>query len=341
MTHFTRHFPNIAGQALRAAVLGCGLSAGLSAGIAQSCPRVPPPVVNLAVPRYYADAEGTIVDPKLYAQHEAAVEPLTEFLREVVSNADHAWTRTSPKGRAEASECALLWLGTWARAGAWLGTMSTKQAEYQRKWDLAGVALTYLKVRRFAGAEQQQVIDGWLLQFADVARAYFDDPEHKRNNHWYWLGLGVGAVGLATGSTKHWEMARGIMQDGVRDISADGTLAAEMVRGPRALYYHVFSVMPLVILAELGAAKGEDWYAFESGALHTLVATTTKGLQAPETFDTLVGERQERPVNTRAGWLQAYQRRFADKVSAPLPKVGESHRWIGGKIAVLLDALKR
>ncbi len=321
-------------------MLGAGLVAGVSAGIAESCPRVPPPVVNLNVPRYYSDAEGTIVDPKLYAQHEAAVEPLTDFLRQVVSDADHAWTRAAPKGQADASECALLWLGTWARAGAWLGTMSTKQAEYQRKWDLAGVALAYLKVRRFAGPEQQQVIDGWLLQFADVARAYFDNPEHKRNNHWYWLGLGVGAVGLATGSTKHWEMARGIMQDGARDISADGTLAAEMVRGPRALYYHAFSVMPLVLLAELGAAKGEDWYGFANGATHKLAATTLSGLVSPETFDQLAGERQERPVNTRAGWLQAYQRRFPDKATPPLPKVADSHRWIGGKVAVLLSALK-
>jgi poly(beta-D-mannuronate) lyase len=336
VAHRSAHFE----RTLRIVALGVGLLAGLPAGGAQSCPSVPPPVISLNVPRYYSDAEGTIVDPKLYAQHEAAVEPLTEFLREVVSNADHAWTRSSPKGQAEAAECALLWLGTWARAGAWLGTMSTKQAEYQRKWDLAGVSMSYLKVRRFAAPEMQQVIDPWLLKFADAARAYFDDPEHKRNNHWYWLGLGVGAAGLATGSQPHWEMAKGIMQDGAKDISADGTLAAELARGPRALYYHAFSVMPLVLLAELGAAKGEDWYALENGALHKLVATTTAGLVAPDTFDDIVGERQERPVNTRAGWLQAYQKRFPDRL-ASAPKVAESHRWIGGKVAVLLQALSR
>ncbi len=334
-------FEQILRIAAHSAVVGVGLLAGLPASQAQACPSVPPPVISLNVPRYYSDAEGTIVDPKLYAQHEAAVAPLTDFLREVVSNADHAWTRSSPKSQTEAAECALLWLGTWARAGAWLGTMSTKQAEYQRKWDLAGVALSYHKVRRFAAPEMQQVIDPWLIKFADVSRAYFDDAEHKRNNHWYWLGLGVGAVGIATGSEPHWNMARGIMQDGAKDISPDGTLAAELVRGPRALYYHAFSVMPLVLLAELGAAKGEDWYGLEGGALHKLVATTATGLVAPETFDTIAGEKQERPVNTRAGWLQAYQSRFPDKLAEPLPNVAESHRWIGGKIAVLLLALSR
>jgi poly(beta-D-mannuronate) lyase len=328
-------------QLVRIATLSVGLLAGLPAGSAQSCPRVPAPIVSLNVPRYYSDAEGTIVDPKLHAVHEAAVEPLTDFLREVVSNADHGWTRSSAKGQAEAAECALLWLGTWARAGAWLGTMSTKQAEYQRKWDLAGVAMSYLKVRRFASPEMQQVIDPWLMQFADLARAFFDDPEHKRNNHWYWLGLGVGAVGLATGSDKHWQMARGIMQDAAKDVAPDGTLAAEMVRGPRALFYHAFSVMPLVLMAELGAAKGEDWYSLENGALHRLVATTTTGLVSPEIFDARAGVAQERPVNTRAGWLQAYQLRFPDKLTEPLPKVADSHRWIGGKVAVLLQALSR
>jgi poly(beta-D-mannuronate) lyase len=308
---------------------------------AASCSEAPPPVTSLNVSRYYADADGTVVDPALHAQHEAAVEPLTAFLRHVVSDADHAWTRTAPKGRAEASTCALAWLTTWAQGGAWLGSMSTKQAEYQRKWDLAGVALAYLKVRRFARIEQQKIIDPWLQKWADIARAFFDDAERKRNNHWYWLGLGVAAVALATDSPRHWDMARGIMRDAARDIRADGTLPEEMARGPRALFYHVFSVMPLVLLAELGATRGEDWYRLGDGALHRLVATTIGGLNDIATFDALAHVRQERPVNTRAGWLQAYQRRFPERLPTQLPTVADRHRWLGGHVGVLLDALRR
>ena len=303
------------------------------------CAAVPAAVVSLDVPRFYGDEAGTVVDPALKALHARAVEPLTAFLRHVVSDADHAYTRTSLKSQTEAAECALGWLQTWAAQGAWLGTMSTKQAEYQRKWDLAGVALAYLKVRSFARPEQRQVIEPWLQRFADKARAFFDDTSHKRNNHWYWLGLGEAAVGLATGSQRHFDIARGIMQDAVRDIAADGTLPAELARGQRALHYHVFALVPLVMMAELAASRGEDWYSLNNGALHRLVGVTAVGLAAPETFDRLAAIAQERPVNARAGWLQVYQRRFPDRLSQSIAGVADGHRWLGGNVAVLMTAL--
>ncbi len=312
-----------------------------SAYAAAVCPAVPPVVTSLDVPRFYGDEAGTIVDPALKALHEAAVAPLTAFLREVVSDADHAYTRASPKSQGEAAQCALTWLSTWAAGGAWLGAMSTKQAEYQRKWDLAGVALAYLKVRPFARPDQRAVIEPWLRKFADTAHAFFDNPEHKRNNHWYWLGLGEAAVGLAIDSQRHFDIARAIMKDAARDIAADGTLPVEMARGQRALFYHVFAMTPLVVMAELAASRGEDWYAFRDGALHRLVGVSLAGLRSPEKFDALAGVRQERPINTRAGWLQLYQQRFPDKVTAPLPKVADGHRWLGGNVLILSAALRK
>lgn len=306
-----------------------------------ACPAIPPVVTSLDVPRFYGDEGGTVVDPILKARHELAVAPLTAFVREVVSDADHAYTRSSPKSQGEAAQCALTWLSTWAAGGAWLGTMSTKQAEYQRKWDLAGVALAYLKVRPFARPDQRAVIEPWLQNFADTAHAFFDNPEHKRNNHWYWLGLGEAAVGLATDSRRHFDIAREIMHDAASDIAADGTLPAEMTRGQRALFYHVFAMTPLIVMAELAASRGEDWYAFGNGALHRLVSASLAGLQSPENFDRLAGVSQERPVNTRAGWLQLYQQRFPDRVAAPLPKVADAHRWLGGNVLILSAALRK
>lgn len=330
----------------RRILIGMALAASTLAAVpvahaASGCPAVPPAVVSLDVPRFYSDAAGTIVDPGLKAQHQRAVEPLTSFLRQVVSDADHAYSRSSPRSQGEAADCALTWLQTWAGEGAWLGTMSTKQAEYQRKWDLAGVALAYLKLRPFARPEQRQVIEPWLQRFADVARAFFDDAERKRNNHWYWLGLGEAAVGLATDSQRHFDVARGIMQDALSDIAADGSLPEELARGQRALHYHVFALVPLVMMAELAAARGEDWYALRGGALHRLVALTAAGLNQPDIFDALAHVPQERPPNARAGWLQLYRQRFPERPLPALPQVADGHRWLGGNVAMLMLALRR
>ncbi|HPG89893.1 MAG TPA: alginate lyase family protein, partial [Hyphomicrobium sp.] len=235
--------------------------------------------------------------------------------------------------------CALNWIRGWAAGGAYLGKFDGKQAEAQRKWDLAGIALAYLKLKRNASNEDRAVIDPWLIKVADAARAHFDDASIKRNNHWYWLGLALGAVGIAADSDRHWQMAKQIFADAARDISADGTLPLEMAREGRALHYHAFALMPLVTLAELGASRGEDWYALADGALHRLVAKTTDGLNDPGIFDQLAGVAQQRPVNPGSGWVALYDARFPGKL-AKRPEQAYKHRWLGGDVYVLSKVLQ-
>ena len=180
---------------------------------ALACPAPPSPVRDLDIPRFYGDAAGSRIDPAQKAKHEAAVTPLTEFLRHVTGEADKSLKRAGGPGEREAARCALTWIAAWAKGDAWLGRTVSQQGEYQRKWDLAGVALAYLKLRQHATAEERRLIEPWLDRFAIAARAFFDDPRHKRNNHWYWLGLALGATGLAIDSERHWAEARRIMAD--------------------------------------------------------------------------------------------------------------------------------
>jgi len=301
---------------------------------AQGCEEPPAAIRDLDIPRFYADKQGSVVSSEQKALHDDAVEPLVEFVREVAANSDKA-----AHGNLDAAACGLLWVQAWAKDGAYLGRMEQPQAEYQRKWDLAGVALAYLKLRRYAGIEQRRVIEPWLMQLADATRAFFDDPGHKRNNQWYWQGLALAATAIGTGSERHWGLARQVFADAVRDIQPDGTLPMELERAARALHYHVFAVTPLVVMAELARSRGEDWYALGDGALHRLVGVTLRGLQQPKLFDDLAKQPQERPVNPGAGWLQLYSLRFADRVSGPLPDVKPKHRYLGGDVLQLALAL--
>ena len=333
-------FTRRTGGIWRAAGLGMALLAGPAVGSASANCTMPPPAVrDIDLPRFYSDESGSIVDPVLLAKHRAAVAPLTEFLRAVVADADKSIRRAKADAQADSGICAVLWLDAWARGEAWLGNMSSRQGEYQRKWDLGGTALAYLKVRRFATEDERRRIEAWLMRWADVARAFFDDPERKRNTHWYWLGVGLAATGLAANSQKHWDMARGIMLDAARDITADGLLPMELERKARALHYHVFAVTPLVLLAELGFARGEDWYQFGDGALHRLVAATARGLLRPEIFTALAGEPQEPGTSPGAGWLILYERRFKDRVEPGWPTVLAGHRWLGGDVLLLAKVL--
>ncbi len=312
---------------------------GASLAEAAPCPAPPPPVRDLAPPRFYGDAKGSKVDAELQRQHKEAVEPLTAFLRRVVADTDKAVARRD----AAAARCPMAWIEAWAAAGAWLGRMGTRQAEYQRKWDLAGVALAYVKLRPYADPRQRAVIEPWLGKFAGVARAFFDDPARTRNNHWYWLGLGMAAVSLATDDARQWDAARGIYRDAMKNIAADGTLPLELAREGRALHYHAFAVTPLVAMAELAGLRGEDWYSLEGGALHRLVRLTYDGLADPAVFDRLAKHAQERPPGMGAGWLTLYEDRFPGRLphasaDRPRPEVPDKHRWLGGDVRHLRAA---
>ena len=320
-------------QILQASAILAALVVGVGAAIA--CPAPPPPVRDLDLPRFYGDVEGSVVDPALAARHKAAVAPLTAFLRQVVADADKAAAR----GDAKAAACPLAWIAAWDKGDAWLGNMGTRQAEYQRKWDLAGIALAYLKLRAWASPDQRAQIEPWLVRFADTARAFQTAPERKRNNHLYWLGLGLAATALAADSQRHWDEARKIMGEAASHIGADGTLPLELERGARALHYHAFAVTPLVAMADLAQRRGEDWYGLAGGALHRLVAVTLAGLGEPATFDTLAGIAQERPPGTGAGWLTLYARRYPDRLPKRLPEVPEKHRWLGGDVRHLSQVL--
>jgi poly(beta-D-mannuronate) lyase len=321
-----------------AAALSVSLVAGALAPVA-ACDAPPPVMRDIDIPRFYSDAAGTVVDPKLKAAHDHAQNTLTAFLRQVTGDADKAIKRTKAPEQQQAAECALSWITAWAKGGAWLGKMAQQQAEYQRKWDLAGTALAYLKVRPFASPAQRQVIEPWLQRFADVTVKFFDNRERKRNNHWYWQGVGLAAVGLATDSDRHWQLARGIMTDAARDIAADGTLPMELDRGARALHYHAFSAMPVVALAALGRVRGEDWMALNNNAVDRLVQLTAKGLADPGIFDKLAGVPQERPVNPFAAWAQLYTTLRPGETLIVPPELRDGHRWLGGDVAVLHKVL--
>ena len=307
---------------------------------ASACPPAPSAVRDLDLSGYYLDRAKSVVDPAAKARKRTAVRPLKDFLNGVTKLADRA-VRSNPRDSAKHAACALRWLRHWASEGAYLGRMASKQAQAQRKWDLAGLALAYLKVRGHAEAADKTLIEPWLREIADRARAVYDDPGKIRNNHWYWLGLGLGAVGIATDSPRHWREARRIMKDAARDIRDDGLLPLELKRGRRALHYHTFAAMPLVTLAELAASRDEDWYALNSAALHRLVRATAAGLVDPTRFDRAAGLQQERPARPRAGWLQLYQSRFQNELPPRLPAAKAGHRWLGGNVGNLRTVLSR
>lgn len=293
------------------------------------CDPPPTPIVDLDMARPYTNAAGSEASADLQDRHRSEAAPLKTWLSAVAKAAD---TRSG-------APCALSWLTAWSRAGALLGEMKSKQAEYERKWTMTGAALAYLKLAPAASRDDRASIEPWLKKLADASYRFAAAAGHKRNNHWYWLGLGLGGVALAAGDDSYWETAHAIFRDAIAEISAGGTLPMELAREKRALHYHDFALMPLVTLAELAALRGEDWYGEQGGALHRLVGPTLAGLAEPARFAALAGMSQEPPARPGSGWYALYAARFAGRIAKPLAGARPDHRWLGGDVRNLAAAI--
>lgn len=211
------------------------------------CPVPPPAQHDIIADIYYDDPPVySHIDPVKHAAYEAAVGPLETYLKTIAKMAS-----------AGDKQCTLKWLVTWAEGDAMLGKIEKEQAHFERKWLLAGLALSYAKVRDGATGDQRASIDAWLQALAFRVREHSDAYKGAKNNHYYWEGLAVGAVGVVTEHPKDVEWSRGVLKAAEADIADDGTLPLEMKRGGRALHYHLFSAAPLVMLESILDVRSE------------------------------------------------------------------------------------
>lgn len=276
---------------------------------AAPCPAPPTALPDMQGNGYYSDKSHSIVDPQLKAQNEAAAKPFTDFADQVSRRADRVLAGGTDA--ADSAECALTWLQQWAAGDAMLGHIASSQAQYLRKWTLASLSLAYLKLRPRAEAAQREAIDAWLRRVARASLEHIRHSKAARNNHHYWVGLAVMATASATGDATLRQDARELFDEALSDIQDDGSLPQELARAGKALAYHNYALAPLVLMAELAAREGEDWYALRGARLDLLVERTAAGIADPAWFVARTGLSQEVPRGGITGWALLYAQRGA------------------------------
>lgn len=302
-----------------ARALALCLALGPTATLATPCGPWAAPQVDLTLSGYYSDARHSEIDPAaLQAEREAAA-PGRAFAAALARQANRR--RAGPAAPGSAA-CAIAALQGWAQAGALLGRMAGahqgQQAEYERKWLLCALALAYLDLRPAAAPAARAAIEPWLDEVATAVWAFWESPPgrptaHRRNNHYAWAGLALAASAQATGHAAHWGLAHQVFDASLAAVQADGSLPLELARGRRALHYHAFAAAPLVVMAELAAARGEDWLAPPAGAaLQRLVDFILAGLAAPGPIARLAQAPQDRPTAATLAWLAAWARHDRD-----------------------------
>jgi len=289
---------------------------------------------------FYSDAKHSVIDAKRKAAYDAAQR---QFMG-VMEEAEHAADEFQRDGSAAAAACVMQVLETQAAANAMTGSMSSNQANYVQNWTLGGLAISYLKVRAASGAtpEQASAVQVWMKTVGQQVQGWFDGRRAKnttdsQNNHYYWAGFSVMAAGIAVDDQKLYDWGVGTYKAGVDRIAPDGTLPLEMARGQRALHYHLFALAPLVTMAEMGEANGQDLYSYDHNMLHMLVSRAMAGLVDNRYFAAKAGTEQDTPEGEKIKsedviWVTPYVRRFPDMNIQALLQRGGSHSYayLGG-----------
>ena len=287
---------------------------------AQFCDAPPPPVVDIVANSYYADAHHSVVDPARRQENQRSIAPIESYLREVA--------RMASSRDTQSRDCAATWLLAWANAGALLGSASSEQAYYERKWTLAGLSLGYARVRMQAPHDQKTAIDNWLRQLAHAVMHHSEAHRGERNNHFYWEGLAVAAAGAVTQDPDASEWGRRVFDYAMDQIEPDGSLPNEMKRARRALHYHLYAAEPLAMLSSI--------LDRDSPKLDKLVALCIAGIRNPTLFEQRTGVAQEGIVQSDFMWLLVYARRHPsfDMTALPIHTEDSFVPRLGGDLAI-------
>lgn len=219
-------------------------------------------------------------------------------------------------GRAQQLDCALQWLGTWAKAGALESTDFNHTGKSMRKWALGSMAGSYIRLKFAEGnplaAHQQQAqeIEAWFSKLARQTISDWDGlPLKKINNHSYWAAWSVMATAVATNDRELFDWSVKEFKIGASQVDADGYLPNELRRNQRALAYHNYALPPLAMIASFAAANQVDLRHESQDALERLGTRVLDGATDPEGFNERTGKKQdmtELKDESKWAWLEPY-----------------------------------
>lgn len=214
---------------------------------------------------------------------------------------------------------------------------AARQAYYVQGWVIGAVAISWLKLEGSGQEtpEARKLVLPWIVQVAHQTQGFYAKTD-AQNNHLYWAGVEVAAVGIAAGNRKLFDWGISTYRSGIDQIQPDGSLPLEMRRGRRALHYHIYALSPLVYLADFGAGIWLDLFAERDHALARLERLCVQGLYNNQFFVKATGIPQDTPNGAPAAeqisWGVIWEQRFPDSSLAALLQhaTSLSYMYLGG-----------
>ncbi len=297
-----------------------------------ACPEVPQVVKNIPTINYYKDHSNNVIDPIKRAQNKKITANVENFVIKVSRLSD----RYIIDSDIASARCTIDWLQNWAKSGGLSGKMGSYQGRYIKNSAVGGLALAYLKVKPEAQKEQRVVIENWLISLANDSLK-FAKSDRVRGSRINYVGMSSMAVGIATNNKHLIDSARHIYNNSLHNIAKDGSIAGELKKGSRALSYHNYALAPLVMMAEMSKAVGENWYANEDYKIKKLAELVLYALRDPHWFVVKTHQDQVIPQGNSLAWVEYYEKiaTYRDQVDYLLAYKPFIDSYWGGNVTAL------
>jgi poly(beta-D-mannuronate) lyase len=324
-----------------------------------TCPRKPP-----------APYTGPLQLQSKYDQSDSSKSTLVEQSKETARIAElikgyigALVTASNQFERAKDAEQARLdlacidqWLDAWAKGDALRNPDASGTGIASRKWALAAIASTLLKVQALGGGafELNAAQRGWLQGLGEQVIAEHTPRQRPDfayfNNHDYWAGWAVAATGMLLGRDDFlaWadiNLRRGLSQ-ATPSASADARyLPLEVARAQLGADYSNYAMVPLTLLVETAEHNGRALSAQERQTFEQLANFTARAVLEPKALPELDGRKQKKVSSHKMSWLIPFLNRYPDHTWARAlydDQDGEvdNYSQIGGRLKPLYSGFK-
>lgn len=243
--------------------------------------------------------------------------------------------------------CLDQWLDAWAEPAALLSRDVSGTGRAARKWALAALSSGLLKVRALSneGYQLSELQQRWLQQLADMVIEEYSPRQTLAfewfNNHDYWAAWAVASTGMLLGNEEYLEWANKTLGLAFQQMESGQAgdyvhLPLETARGPLAVDYTHYALVPLVLLTEAMQLNGYPLTENEHYKLGELANFAVRGVLQPDSLPELESP-QARPPTHKMVWLLPFlklqsghtlARELYDQVAKDIGHYGQ----VGGNI---------
>ncbi len=289
----------------------------------EQCPKKPPAAYtgHLQLDSKYDQSDAS--KTKLVKRQSKDTQRIRKQVQQYIGGlikAGQVFQRTHKASEANtALACLDQWLDAWANQSALLSNDASKTGIASRKWALAAIASTLLKVQALSD-QRYQLSEAQARWLGQLSRKVIEEYEPRRydpgiyfNNHDYWAAWAVAATGMLLNDDKALAWADVALRRAFTQLSPGkgdyDYLPLEVARGRLAADYSQYALVALMLLVEAAEQNNRALTVQEREKLARLANFSARAVLEPDTLVELAA-RQEDVGEHKMVWLLPFLSRY-------------------------------